>query len=124
MSLRELTAVSGSWCSPDDPVDAHHAAPGGKAARPGLAAVTDVDSEPQPGHLAVANACHQVSHPDRLPNVHTAPPICPARSWPIGWRTPRLEQLASEAALLSDKRAAGLSRAEFKVILALCKGGR
>ena len=31
---------------------------------------------------------YQVSHPDRLRNVHT-PPICPARSWPIGWRTHR-----------------------------------
>ncbi len=32
---------------------------------------------------------YQVSHPDRLRNVHTAPPICPARSWPIGWRMRR-----------------------------------
>lgn len=32
---------------------------------------------------------YQVSHPDRLRNVHTAPPICPARSWPIDWRMRR-----------------------------------
>jgi hypothetical protein len=41
---------------------------------------------------------YQVSHPDRLRNVHAADLSC--RSWP-GWRT-QLERLASEAALLHE----------------------
>ena len=65
---------------------------------------------------------YQVSHPDRLHNVHTAPPICPARSWPIGWRMRRGERLAGEAALIHGKRVVGLTHAELKVILALLQG--
>ncbi len=66
---------------------------------------------------------YQVSHPDRLRNVHTAPAdlSCTELADRLE-NAPRLERLASEAALLNDKRAAGLSHAEFKVILALLQG--
>ena len=66
---------------------------------------------------------YQVSHPDRLRNVHTAPAdlSCTELADRLE-NAPRLERLASEAALLHDKRAAGLSHAEFKVILALLQG--
>lgn len=66
---------------------------------------------------------YQVSHLDRLRNVHTAPAdlSCTELADRLE-NAPRLERLASEAALLHDKRAAGLSHAEFKVILALLQG--
>ncbi|MEQ4939447.1 fimbrial protein, partial [Proteus terrae] len=66
---------------------------------------------------------YQVSHPDRLRNVHTAPAdlSCTELADRLE-NAPRLERLASEAALLNDKRAAGLRHAEFKVILALLQG--
>ncbi len=58
---------------------------------------------------------YQVSHPDRLRNVHTAPAdlSCTELADRLE-NAPRLERLASEAALLNDKRAAGLSHAEVQ----------
>jgi DNA-binding CsgD family transcriptional regulator len=66
---------------------------------------------------------YQVSHPDRLRNVHTAPAdlSCAELAHRLE-NAPRLERLASEAALIHGKRAAGLSHAELKVILALLQG--
>ncbi len=97
--------------------------PCGKATRRGLAAVTDVDSEPQPGHLAVANAALSGESSDRLHNVHTAPAdlSCAELAHRLE-NAPRLERLAGEAALIHGKRVVGLTHAELKVILALLQG--
>jgi DNA-binding CsgD family transcriptional regulator len=66
---------------------------------------------------------YQVSHPDRLRNVHTAPAdlSCAELAHRLE-NAPRLERLASEAALIHGKRVAGLTHAELKVILALLQG--
>ena len=51
------------------------------------------------------------------------PPICPARSWPIGWRMRRgLSGLPAKPPLIHGKRVVGLTHAELKVILALLQG--
>ncbi len=66
---------------------------------------------------------YQVSHPDRLRNVHTAPAdlSCAELAHRLE-NAPRLERLASEAALIHGKRVVGLTHAELKVILALLQG--
>ncbi|HBQ0130953.1 TPA: EAL domain-containing protein [Klebsiella pneumoniae] len=66
---------------------------------------------------------YQVSHPDRLRNVHTAPAdlSCAELTHRLE-NAPRLERLASEAALIHGKRVVGLTHAELKVILALLQG--
>ena len=66
---------------------------------------------------------YQVSHPDRLRNVHAAPADLPCAQLIHRLKNaPRLERLASEAALIHRKRAAGLSHAELKALLALLQG--
>lgn len=66
---------------------------------------------------------YQVSHPDRLRNVHTAPAdlSCAELAHRLE-NAPRLGRLASEAALIHGKRVVGLTHAELKVILALLQG--
>ena len=66
---------------------------------------------------------YQVSHPDRLHNVHTAPAdlSCAELAHRLE-NAPRLERLAGEAALIHGKRVVGLTHAELKVILALLQG--
>ena len=66
---------------------------------------------------------YQVSHPDRLRNVHTAPAdlSCAELAHRLE-NAPRLERLAGEAALIHGKRVVGLTHAELKVILALLQG--
>ncbi|HBR2791271.1 TPA: EAL domain-containing protein [Klebsiella pneumoniae] len=66
---------------------------------------------------------YQVSHPDRLRNVHTAPAdlSCAELAHRLE-NAPRLERLASEVALIHGKRVVGLTHAELKVILALLQG--
>ncbi|HBS4022892.1 TPA: EAL domain-containing protein [Klebsiella pneumoniae] len=66
---------------------------------------------------------YQVSHPDRLRNVHTAPAdLSCAELAHLLENAPRLERLAGEAALIHGKRVVGLTHAELKVILALLQG--
>ncbi|MCL0269018.1 fimbrial protein, partial [Klebsiella pneumoniae] len=61
--------------------------------------------------------------PDRLRNVHAAPADLPCAQLIHRLKNaPRLERLASEAALIHRKRAAGLSHAELKALLALLQG--
>ncbi|VTM37336.1 fimbrial protein [Klebsiella quasipneumoniae] len=66
---------------------------------------------------------YQVSHPDRLRNVHAAPADLPCAQLIHRLKNaPRLERLASEAALIHRKRAAGLSHASSKRSSPCCKG--
>jgi hypothetical protein len=91
VSLRELAAVKRIVVFlPDDPLwmltTLRQAA---RLLDQALHAVTDVDSEPQPGHLAVANAALSGEPSGSSAQRPYAPADLSCRSWPIGWRMRR-----------------------------------